>query len=137
MILKRKHIAHREWIDYCTQRKIYIREIIKKIWFWIKKDDSWAKFDKYFKDFEKEHFVIMSIIRRVRNLQKMIDDVMNHITERWKFNSAKIEIGSDISITKFEKRHLASNFIERYELSSSDRRSVWFRKNDDSRTAWF
>ncbi len=28
----------------------------------------------------------MSIIRQARNLQKMIDEVMNHIAERWKFN---------------------------------------------------
>ncbi len=29
----------------------------------------------------------MSIIRQARNLQKMTDEVMNHIVERWRFNS--------------------------------------------------
>ncbi len=37
----------------------------------------------------------MSIIRQARNLQKMIDEVMNHIVERWKFNS---RIFKDLSL---------------------------------------
>ncbi len=87
MTSERKYMTQREWIDYCTQKHIRMKEVIEKIWFWIKKDCSWKKFHKKFKDFEKEYFVIMSIIRQARNLQKMIDEVMNHIAERWKFNS--------------------------------------------------
>jgi hypothetical protein len=51
-------------------------------------------------------------------------------------NLAKIEINNDVSIAKFEKRHFASDFVECYELNSSDRRSVRYKKNDDSEVAW-
>jgi hypothetical protein len=63
MTFERKYMTQREWIDYCTQKHIRMKEVIEKIWFWIKKNCSWKKFHKKFKDFEKEYFVIMSIIR--------------------------------------------------------------------------
>ncbi len=87
MTSERKYMTQREWVDYCTQRHIRMKEVVEKIWSWIKKNCSWKKFHKKFKDFEKEYFVIMSIVRQARNLQKMTDEVMNHIAERWRFNS--------------------------------------------------
>jgi hypothetical protein len=63
-----------------------MKKRIEKMWFWIKKDDPWKNFHKFFKDFEKDYLIIMLIIRQTRNLQKMIDEIMNHIAEWWKFN---------------------------------------------------
>jgi RNA processing factor Prp31 len=83
---KRKYLTQRKWVDYCTQRTVYMREVIEKVWFWIEKDDSWKNFHKFFKNFEKDYLIIMSIVRQTRDLQKMIDEVMNHIAEWWKFN---------------------------------------------------
>ncbi len=87
MTFERKYLTQREWIDYCTHKTFRMKEVVEKIWFWIKKNDSWAKFHKKFKDFEKEYFVIVSIVRQARDLQKLTDEVMNHIAKRWKFNS--------------------------------------------------
>jgi hypothetical protein len=50
-------------------------------------------------------------------------------------NLAKIEINNDVSTAKFEKKHLASDSVECYELNSSDRRSVRYKENDDSEVA--
>jgi mevalonate kinase len=72
--------------------KRFIYVLMYRQLFWIKKNDSWAKFHKKFKDFEKEYLVIMSIIRQTRDLQKLIDEVMNHIAKRWKFNSRIFKI---------------------------------------------
>jgi hypothetical protein len=37
MTSKWKYLAQREWIDYCTQKTIYIKEMIEKMWFLKKK----------------------------------------------------------------------------------------------------
>jgi 23S rRNA A2030 N6-methylase RlmJ len=87
MTFERKYLTQREWVDYCTHKTSRMRKVVEKIWFWIKKDDLWTKFHKKFKDFEKEYFVIMLIIRHTRNFQKLIDVIMNHITKWWRFNS--------------------------------------------------
>jgi mevalonate kinase len=124
-------MTQREWIDYCTQRIFRIKEIVEEIWFWIKKNNSWEKFHKEFKDFEKEYFVIMSIIRQSRNLQKLIDEVMNHIAKRWRFNFRifkKLELHTLRTIKKCARvDYIMKSTLQRlklavmYQLRNSER----------------
>jgi hypothetical protein len=40
MIVEQKYLTQREWIDFCVRKQDVTQTIVKKIWTWIKKDES-------------------------------------------------------------------------------------------------
>ncbi len=63
----------------------------------------------------------MSIIRQTRNLQKLIDEVMNYIAKRWKFNSRvfkKLELHTLKTIKKCAQTdYIMKSTLQRLKLA--------------------
>ncbi len=62
-----KYLTQKKFANWCIKKLCEIDVNLKRVWSWIKQNKNWNIFHIKFEKFENDYFVIVSLIRQVRD----------------------------------------------------------------------
>ncbi len=107
----RKYLIQREFANYCARKYQNIDNQLKIIWDWIEKNQAWKRFHKSFAEFENDYFILISLIRQVRNSNQLKREAMKTIMKQWDSTISTFNVFSLHMIKAIRKCALQSNIV--------------------------